>query len=157
MLLQTERLSLVPLKKKDLTIFHNTNTDPFVRKFLWDDEVITLEVSERFANENWGLWKIIDTQTNEHLGYAGFWYFFDEPQPQLLYALLPESTGKGIATEASRRLITYAFDDLGFEYITAAKDKPNIDSAKVCKRLAMTLVEEKEAEGMSTLFYRLRR
>ena len=39
--------------------------------------------------------------TDITIGMVGLWEFFDEPQPQLLYALLPEHTGKGIADEAS--------------------------------------------------------
>ncbi|MEX0314510.1 MAG: GNAT family N-acetyltransferase [Allomuricauda sp.] len=163
MKLKTERLTLIPFDKNDLEIFHNTNIDPFVKKYLWDDEEIPISVSEsilqevgiKFKKEQWGLWKITDSDEN-YLGYIGFWFFFDEQLPQLLYALLPKSTGNGYATEASKVLIDYAFSTLGFAYIKAAMDKPNIDSVKVCERLQMHFIEEKEIEGKVTLFYQLK-
>ncbi len=159
--LKTDRLYLIPLKASDLDIFHKTNTDPFVRKFLWDDQVIPEsvsidiinEVESKFKEEKWGLWKIV--KDGDYLGYIGFWFFFDEKLPQLLYALLPEHTGNGYATEASRKIINYAFEKLNFEYLLASMDKPNKDSVNVCDRLNMGLIEEKEIEGKPTLFYKL--
>jgi len=50
------------------------------------------------------------------------WYFFDEKQPQLVYALLPEAT-KGYATEANQN-IEYCFNELGYQYLLASCDKP---------------------------------
>ncbi len=154
MKLQTERLNLLPMGKRDLEVFHRCNINAHVKQFLWDNREIpeTLsaeilqEVEERFRKEKWGLWKITNSQNNEYMGYAGFWYFFGENQPQLLYALLPEYTGKGYATEASESLIDYAFDHLHFDHVTAAMDKPNSASENVCKRLNMYLVEEKRSK-----------
>ena len=161
--LQTDRLTLDPINSNDLEIFHKTNTDPFVRKYLWDGQKIPYslsakiieEVERRFKQEQWGLWKIINSTSEDYLGYAGFWYFFDEKQPQLLYALLPEFTGNGYATEASRELIKYAFEVLNFDYLMASTDKSNKESVNVAQRLNMELAEEKEIEGKSTLFFRL--
>jgi hypothetical protein len=42
-ILYTERLTLEPFAIKDLALLHTTFTDPSVRKYLWDDEVISLE------------------------------------------------------------------------------------------------------------------
>ena len=161
--LQSERLDLIPMTAQDLDEFHKTNTNPFVRKFLWDDEEIPEsisadilnEIEAKFKNENWGLWKIIRLDTKEYLGYIGFWFFFEEKLPQLLYALLPEFTGKGYATEASTEIINYAFEKLNFEHLIASMDKPNQDSIRVCERLNMKLMEVKEIEGNPTLFYKL--
>lgn len=163
MILQTERLSLVPLGANDLDSFHKTNTNSFVRKYLWDDNEIPESVSSdilkevevRFENDNWGLWKILNAENEAYMGYVGFWFFFEEKLPQLLYALLPEYAGKGYATEAAKEMIRYAFEELNFEYLIASMDKPNVDSVKVCERLNMQLIEEKEVEGKPTLFYRL--
>ena len=161
--LQTERLRLVPITQKDLEVFHNTNTNPFVKRFLWDNKEIPESVSSdilneintKFKEENWGIWKILNAENEDYLGYVGFWFFFDEKLPQLLYALLPEHTGNGYASEASNEIISYAFKKLNFEYLVAAMDKPNQDSVKVCERLNMKLIEEREIEGKPTLFFKL--
>ena len=160
----TERLTLVPITGNDLDSFHKTNINPFVRKFLWDNEEISEsistgiinEIEKKFEEEKWGLWKIINSKNREYLGYIGFWFFFDERLPQLLYALLPEFTGNGYATEAANKMIDYAFEKLNFEYLIAAMDEPNENSVGVCKRLKMEFMEKKEIEGKPTLFYKLK-
>jgi len=160
--LTTERLDLVPLQLIDLEIFHKTNLHPFVREYLWDNEEIPEsvsrdildEVEKRFNEERWGLWKVVNTNTEDYMGYIGFWFFFEEELPQLLFALLPEFAGYGYATEASQRMIQYAFEELNFPYVVASIDTPNVKSANVCTRLDMELVKEKVIEGKPTLFYR---
>nr|WP_255518006.1 GNAT family N-acetyltransferase [Fulvivirga sp. M361] len=113
------------------------------------------EVEERFNQDNWELWKIINSSNRNYMGYVGLWCFFDEDQPQLLYALLPEHTGNGYATEASQEVVQYAFKYLNFDYLIATMAKPNTGSVNVCKRLGMDFEEEKEVEGKPTLFFRL--
>lgn len=161
MILNTTRLKLVPMNQNDFTLFHKTNTNSFVRKYLWDDEIIPETISidilktveGKFKNEKWGLWKIIDKKSKNYMGYIGFWYFFDENYPQLIYAILPEFTKKGYATEASIKMIDFAFNTLNFKYLTASMDKPNEASVNVCKRLNMNMDKEKEIEGKPTLFF----
>lgn len=163
MKLITERLTLIPMDKSDIEIFHQSNTNSFIRKYLWDDQEIPLELSKeileevenRFSQDSWGLWKINKKDDNQFVGYVGLWIFFDENHPQLLYALLPEFTKKGYATEASRKIIEYAFQQLNFDYLIATMDKPNIKSINVCEKLNFSLVEEKEIERKAILFYRI--
>jgi [ribosomal protein S5]-alanine N-acetyltransferase len=121
-ILYTDRLTLEPFAIRDLALLHNTFTHPFVRKYLWDDEIIPLEQtaeilevnSRHFENDHWGLWKIIVHPGQAYAGFAGLWLFFDQHLPQLLYGLLPDMTKQGYATEAARAVITYAFDHLSF-------------------------------------------
>lgn len=163
--MQSERLKLSALSLADLELFTRINTNQHVRKFLWDDVVMSTEslrevlekVESQLTAEGWGLWKIQLAGTDTVIGYAGLWKFFDEQQPQLLYALLPEYLGNGYATEASQLVIGYAFKVLDFSYLVASMDKPNVDSVKVCERLGFTLVEDKTVEGKPTLFYKLLR
>ena len=63
-------------------------------------------------------------ETNEVIGYTGLWYFFNEKQPQLIYALLKQFTKRGYALEASKAIIQYSFNTLGFQYLIAATDEP---------------------------------
>ena len=146
----------------DLVDFHACNTNPFVRSFLWDDQEIPLstsqeileEVERRFSDSKWGLWKISKIGENTYLGYVGLLAFFEEKQPQLLYALRPEHAGRGFATEAAAKIIEYAFVELGFSYLLASMDEENRKSVAVCTRLGMSFVEQLERDGKPTLFYK---
>ncbi len=89
--LNTNRLTLIPMNLKDLAFFHYVNIDPFVREYLWDNEEIPIELSERilkeievnFTKRKWGLWKIKRNIDGRSIGYVGLWTFFNEKQPQL--------------------------------------------------------------------------
>lgn len=162
-ILETERTKLIPFRRKDVALFHSINTDPFVRKFMWDNDIIPLPVAEEiiatnerfFAQNDYGIWKIHLTGRNTVIGYAGLWFFFDEAQPQLIYALLKPYTRKGYATECAGRVLEYAFDGLGFEYVLAATDEPHRESQKVAKRLGMRFSEKRIENNKSTMFYRI--
>lgn len=144
-------------------LLHQTLTDPFVRKYLMDDEIIPDEKAEEFIQLNeqhfneksWGLWKIVIKESNAYAGFAGLWIFFDEDQPQLLYGLLPDKLKNGYAVEAATAVVDYAFTNLKFNYITAACDTPNTASQKVCERLTMVNTEDKEINGHQITLYRL--
>lgn len=161
--MKTNRLFLVPLVISDLELFHTINTNPFVQQYLWDNETIPKELSKQileislseYANKTGGLWKINEIDSNTCVGYIGFWKFFEEKQSQLLYALLPNYTGKGYATEAAKKVIEYAFDQLNFNYLVASMDSPNVKSKRVCERLEMQLIEEKDVEDKPTAFYQI--
>lgn len=91
----------------------------------------------------------------EVIGIAGLYTFFMEPQPQLLYALLPQYQKNGYATEASRCIIRYAFENLEYDYLLASCDTPNVSSVRVMERLGMQKLKEEYAEGKPLVFYQL--
>src|SRR5687768_8720231 len=98
--LESTRLRLDAFTLSDVDLLHTTFIDPFVRKFLWDDESITREQArdilvtndETFREKGWGLWKIFRKDDDTFVGFVGLWNFFEEGQPQLLYGLLSKKT-----------------------------------------------------------------
>ena len=165
LILRTERLKLTPFAMSDGDLLFKTLTDPFIRKYLWDDEEISQETNRKIlgANQKYfkerqlGLWKIIHRKEKYFIGFCGLWYFFDESQPQLVYGLLPAHTKMGFAAEASSAVIDYAFDKLGFSYLTASCDAAHQDSRNVATRVGMRFLEEKEMNGKPTAFYQIGR
>lgn len=161
--LNTDRLRLTPFDFTDADLLHRTFTDPFVRKYLWDDEKISLEQAreihkksmEHFARDGWGLWKILVQPDETFAGFAGLWIFFDEKQPQLPYGVLPEKAKLGYATEAARAVTNFAFETLGFKYLIASCDAVHGDSRRVCDRLGMQLVGDKVSDGKLLAHYRI--
>lgn len=162
-MIDTDRLSLLPFSEEEASLFHKLNTDAFIRKYMWDDETIDqntvqeilVQNKKHFAEDAYGIWKIQLKENHGIIGYVGLWYFFDEPQPQLIYALLEAHTQKGYATEASLAIIHYAFNQLGFTYLMAATDEPHQASQQVAKRVGMSFVEKRMENGKPTLFFRI--
>lgn len=85
----------------------------------------------------------------------GRWYFCSEDQPQLLYAVLPEYIGQGFATEALITIVKYCFEKLGFIYVDASCDNPNIPSHKTALRIGMKKLKEDVIDGKPLTFYRM--
>lgn len=161
--INTERLVLIPFRINDFELFHRLNIDPYIRKFMWDDEEITLDTSKEimqkneshFEMDNFGIWKVILKEVDEIIGYTGLWYFFDEEQPQIIYALLHQFTKQGYAHEFSSEIVRYSFQTLDFKYLIAATDESHIESQKVAKRLGMKYHEKRVENDKPTLFFRI--
>ena len=119
--LETERLILRPWSLDDIDALHQVWTDPQVRRYLWDDEVISrqraaaaVEDGVAAANRNGvGLWCVLPKPAGALAGFCGFRYIDDAPDIELLYGLLPDYWGQGLATEAARAALAYGFDGGG--------------------------------------------
>ena len=176
--LATPRLLLAPFHERDVDELLAFFNEPDVARYLLDGASVSREWVEeevrasrrRFADGSAGLWTVranADEAANigelaQHrdapslLGIVGFRPFFDPPERQLLYALHRSRWGQGIATEAARAAIDYAFDVLGLDEVRAATDSPNLASIQVLERLGMTRWKTDPGDPWDTLFYRVR-
>lgn len=160
---ETDRLIIVPAKSDKFDDIYKVFTNEFVRKYLCDDTILSkeqvqsfIDTSDRlFIEKNYGLWCLYTKETKAMIGLAGLWVFFEETQPQLLYALLPQYTKVGYAKEASWKIMEYAFNQLGFTYLDASCDSPNKASHKVALSLGMKKVKEEMIESKPLTFYRI--
>jgi ribosomal-protein-alanine N-acetyltransferase len=160
-LLQTERLRLRPLTPDDAEALHRLWTDPGVRQYLWDGEVIAREKTEEivrrsaelFETTGLGLWAVLPRDSEALAGFCGYWFFRDPPELELLYGIAEEQWGRGLATEAARAMLRYGFEVLGFERIAASTDAANTASVRVMEKLGMTFDRRAEIGGLDTIFY----
>ena len=165
MTITTARLSLSPMTLDDLEAVHSLWTDPGVRRFLFDDQVIPIEQTEseisdstgRFAVNGCGLWVARLRDDPTPIGFCGYRPFHDPPQLQLLYGFFPNSWCKGLATEAARAMIRFGFEKLGLDWIDASADTPNVASFRVMEKAGMSYDRRDEVNGLDTISYRLLR
>lgn len=164
--LETARSSLRPIQRTEADELRRVLVDREVRRYLLDDEVVGVAWVERevrrsralFEKLGCGLWAIRPHEASSIVGLVGFRYFFEPPQLQLLYLLLPSHWGRGLATEAAAAVVEYAFEELGFERVVAATDIPNEASIRVMERLGMELEREERSVGPAgTVWYALAR
>lgn len=159
--LETRRTLLRPFAESDADALLEVFRDAGVRRYLLDDTVVPASwvASEitastaRFARDGAGLWTIRLHGEPPVVGFAGFREFFDPPQLQLLYGLLPRHWGRGLATEAAARVCEHGFRDLALDPIRAAIDVPNRASSAVLDRLGF--VEVRRSDDGATAFYAL--
>ena len=60
-------------------------------------------------------------------------------QVEIGWVVHPDHAGRGIASEAARAAIEFAFAELGAHRVCASLDALNVSSAKVCERIGMRL------------------
>jgi ribosomal-protein-alanine N-acetyltransferase len=96
-------------------------------------------------------------QAQEQLiGFCGFRYFYQPDQSrqvELLYGLAPTDWGQGLATEAARAVLNYAFRTQLFRRVYARTDEPNHASVGVLRRLGMKFEAKLSLDGRPTLSY----
>lgn len=140
----TARLALSALEACDLEAFHHLNTDPAVRRYLFDDRIWSLEETRTilmaenlrlWAAAGRGLFGVREGTGGALVGWIGFWYFHEPPVLEIGYALAPGVRGRGYATEAARGLMAWAAAVHGDREFRASTDAPNEDSLRVLAHL----------------------
>lgn len=79
MTLKTDRLTLVPFSHSDVCSLHQMWTNPSVRKYLWDDQVVSLEMVKTvvedsirsFSDQGWGFWTLQLPGDSNPIGFCG--------------------------------------------------------------------------------------
>lgn len=162
---QRQRLRLQPIADADLHDLHRHWTEPDVLRYLWDGKVVTqsqvAEIirtsSELFDREAVGLWSLRSRESDDLLGCAGYWPFHEPAELELLVSLSARFWGRGFAREAAAALIDYAFTQLGWDYVQAAADEPNVRSLRLLQSLGMRPHRDVPGELGQILIYRISR
>jgi [ribosomal protein S5]-alanine N-acetyltransferase len=146
--LETERLVLTPLDDNDVASLVRHWGDAEVRRYLWDDKPVTddmvsdvVTTSNRdFRERRYGIWAVRFLHQRDLLGMCGLREVRGGSAIEILYSLRPRYWRQGLATEAARAVLMYAFEELGITEIVAYFDDGNVASAGVLRRLGMSEV-----------------
>ena len=160
-MIRTPRLLLRPCAPGDLDSLHQLWTDPEVRRYLWDDVVISRERAaeviaasiESFTTHHFGFWAVVPSEASALIGFCGF--RMTEGSPELLFGIAPEYWGRNFATEAAGAVLRCGFDELQFTHVIAGADEPNAASHRVLLKLGFKQERRVEREGRPELWYRL--
>jgi RimJ/RimL family protein N-acetyltransferase len=89
-----------------------------------------------WAEHGFGLWVLFDAADGSFLGRAGLRHVHvgGGDEVELLYALMPGSWNRGLATEASRALLRIAFETLGLEDVVSFTLPMNVASRRVMEK-----------------------
>ena len=164
--IRTGRILLRPWTRKDVDALHALWTAPEMRRYLWDDNVITRDTAEKAVESHLvttdkygiGYWSLhipppISVDDAPIAGFCGFRFIDDGPEIELMYGLQAEYWGRGLATEGCTAALEYLWRSGRYQRVYARTDGPNYRSVQVMIRLGMT--HESTTEAMIT--YVLRR
>jgi RimJ/RimL family protein N-acetyltransferase len=149
--LETERLRLRAWRPSDLDRYAALCADPEVMRYFGADGATKTreESAEQLAGfvQHWedhglGLWCAASRDRDECLGFIGLAipFFLPEVMPavEIGWRLARDEWGKGYATEGARRVVPFAFDDLGLDEIVSIARVENQRSWHVMEKLGMT-------------------
>jgi len=101
-----------------------------------DAEKWVHSVSESYDNETGIIWGIVEKQSNDFIGYFGFWRMISEHcRAEIGYALKSEYWGKGYMYETINRLVRFGFEEMKLHSIEANVNPLNERSKKVLERI----------------------
>ena len=151
--LYTNRLYIRPFRSEDVDLDIDMATDPEVMRYfggaVTEDEIVEESTNfiRRCGGGCIGVWTVVDRTTEEKLGEVFLtplpileddtcWELVQgddipEGDIELGYLFKRTAWGKGIATEACRRLLRFAFEETPLEQIVAVVDSGNLKSEAV--------------------------
>jgi RimJ/RimL family protein N-acetyltransferase len=143
--LETPHLQLRACTPADLADLGGLWRDPAVRRFLFDDRIISADEVrafvyasiESFASRGYGIFVVRERYAEVIAGFAGL-LDAAAPIPRLLYGVRPDLWGRGYATEAAAAVLEYALGALGLARVLADVDEPNAASIRVLEKLGMS-------------------
>jgi ribosomal-protein-alanine N-acetyltransferase len=156
--IESDRLILKRITKDDVNEVFELRSNPETMKYIprplvktTEDAIEHIAMIEEKIILNEGInWGITFKNSSKLLGIIGFYRMQPENyRAEIGYILLPEFHGKGIITEAVKRLITYGFDDLKLHSIEAIIDPENLASENVLQKCGFI----KEARLKECQFY----
>ncbi|MDQ3375090.1 MAG: GNAT family N-acetyltransferase [Acidobacteriota bacterium] len=145
-MLETNRLVLRPLEKRDVDAIFAMRSDLEVMRFIREPQNRTESVSwiklvsSRWKTEKIGFCAVIEKRTKDFVGWCGIWRLEETREFEVGYAIAKQYWGNGLATEASLRFLEYAFERLKPDKIVAVARPENAASRRVMEKLGMSFV-----------------
>jgi ribosomal-protein-alanine N-acetyltransferase len=144
-LLRTGRLTIRRLRPADVQDFHAYQADPLVRRYL-PGEAMSIEQAERYVASQAGLgerevgawhgYAVQDTSSAKLIGDIGV-YLVSAAEGDIGFQFAPAFHRQGYGREAATAFLTYLFEELGLERVTAGCDEANAASRALIGRLGL--------------------
>lgn len=105
----------------------------------------------------YGHWVVEEKSSGRYAGRVGFYNPEGWPGFELGWTLGREFWGKGYATEAARRALRYAFEEMNRDHVISLIDPANEASIKVAGRIGEKAKGETEVFGKRVIVYGMSR
>ncbi len=161
--LATARLHVRELALDDLDDLAALCGDAHAMRFVGDNRPLSRAQSQRWIETSlanyrerphgFGTWAVCAREGGAFVGYAGIVY--PEPEPELIYGLLPARWGHGLGTEVARAVLAHALARV--PEVIATVDPGNTASRRILARLGFLPERTGQDEhGLPTEWWRAR-
>ena len=168
--IETERLLLRHVEYTDVNDLFEMDADPDVHLFIENKpvktiaeiEVVITMLKQQYLENGIARFAVVDKLTNECVGWCGLKYFNQTLNQhnnfyELGYRFKKKHWGKGFATESSKAVLNYGFENLKTDTIFAITAPDNINSKKVLFKLGFVFVETFDYDGDPTDWFELKK
>lgn len=139
------------------------NLDPDITRYVPDgpieDRSKAVELIEslklQFAERKIGRFLVIEKATGKKLGWCGLKWLEETQEIDLGYRFLKSSWGQGFALEAAQACLSYGFNNLKFERITAKIMPANTASIALAKKLGIKEIARTIEDGDEYLVFEI--
>ena len=145
--LETPRLTLRGMRVSDASDMYEYARRPSVTEYLtWEPHADAEEtrqyliyVGQRYRTGDFYDWSVLDKESGHMIGTCGFTSFnCPADSAEIGYVLNPAYQGRGLATEAVRRVLQFGFSELNLHRIEAHFMEGNDASRRLMERVGMT-------------------
>ena len=158
--LKTDRLIMRMWRTDDFEPYLELCSDLEVMRFLGGKALDRYECWKHmaFMVGHWhllgfGPWAIEENATGSFVGRVGFLNPEGWPGFELGWTLSRKFWGRGYASEAARRALQYAFEELDKDHVISLIDPLNTNSIRVAERLGEKVEGKTELLGHDVLIY----
>lgn len=169
---ETERLILREIFAEDAERLFLLDRDPEVMKYIGvpvvqkisETEEIIRKIRKQYEENGIGRWAVIEKQSNLFIGWSGL-KILTEPINgysnvyDLGYRFLPETWGKGYATETCNFFVDYSFNKLKLPVIYAHAHCGNTASNQILQKIGFQQKEKfvDDLDGAECFWYELKK
>ncbi|WP_316633960.1 GNAT family N-acetyltransferase [uncultured Flavobacterium sp.] len=140
------------IQNTDAALIHKLHSDPIVNAFVGRDNSSTLKNAKDYIvkmqnliDRNECIYWVISLNGSDNLvGSVCLWNFdFENEIVEIGYEMLHDFQGKGIMSEAIKKVIEYAFEEIKAKLITAFPSADNNNSVSILKKLNFEFEDKK--------------
>lgn len=155
---ETERLLLAPLALTDSAFIHALLNSPGWIEFIGERNIHTLADAEAYIRkinetDTVTYWVVRPKTTQEAIGLVTLIQREYLGHPDIGFAFLPGSEGKGYAYEAASAVLKTLLQHADFPEILATTIPTNVRSIRLLEKLGLKHLREIESEGEMLLVY----
>jgi RimJ/RimL family protein N-acetyltransferase len=162
---ETERLRLRQFRPDDLEELAAIRADPVVMRFIGKGTPYSLEDTrwslERkikiWEERGFGQWAVTFKDEPQMLGWCGLDLLDTTEEIEVGWGLARPFWGQGIATEAARAALSFAFETLRLERIVAVAMLANTASHRVMQKIGMKYVRDAFFYEANVVYYAVTR
>lgn len=159
--IETKQFKLIPPPKDCFDVYQRFYTDGNASK-MYGGPLTKEQAWARLKADlgswyllGYGVWVIQNKSDENHIGTCGFWKGKDWPR-ELTWWILPEARGQGVATEVSKVVLSYAYEEKNWGSVETYMNDENIPARSLVEKLGGTIIDRKQfPDGLSRNIYRL--